>query len=134
MSLPPGGVDERSTLAMLRRVNASLRSQGELGSWLIATDAEIVGLCGFKELPKDGVVEIGFGIAASRRRRGHATRAVAALLTEASGNIAIDRLTAQTAICNVGSQRALQRNGFIQVGTRNSVKDGDLIIWARTVR
>jgi RimJ/RimL family protein N-acetyltransferase len=38
---------------------------------------EVVGMISFKGPPRGGVVEIGYGVAESRRGRGHATRAVA---------------------------------------------------------
>lgn len=119
---------------MLRRTTAKLRDRNVAGSWLIVASGEVVGLCGFKAVPDKGVAEIGYGIAASRRKQGHATRAVAALILQASRDPEIGALRAETAIANIASQRVLERNGFVKSGTRNDPEDGDLIVWSRSLR
>jgi len=134
LSLPPLGVDDPATLALLRLLATSRRAMRRRGTWLIVADGQIVGLCGFKELPEPGRVEIGFGIALTRRRRGYATQAVAQLLIEAATDPEIDEVTAQTAIDNSASQRALQKNGFVKAGTRDDPEDGKLIMWRRPAR
>jgi RimJ/RimL family protein N-acetyltransferase len=131
LSLPPDGVDDPVTLAMLRLKAASRRAGRRRGTWLIVADGQVVGLCGFKELPKHGSVEIGFGIARACRGRDHATQAVAQLLIEAAADPEIDEVTAQTATGNSASQRVLQKNGFMKVGTRDDPEDGELIMWRR---
>jgi len=134
LSLPPHGVDDPATLAMLRAMAASQRARRQRGTWLIVASSEVVGLCGFKDLPGHGSVEIGFGIARSCRGRGHATQALARLLVEAAANPEIDEVTAQTAIGNGASQRVLQNNGFVIAGTRSDPEDGELITWRRPAR
>ncbi|HEX4081088.1 MAG TPA: GNAT family N-acetyltransferase [Rhizomicrobium sp.] len=134
LSLPPHGVDDPATLAMLRTVAASQRARRQRGIWLIVADGQVVGLCGFKELRKRGSVEIGFGIARTCRGRGHATQAVARLLIEAAADPETGALTAQTAISNSASLHALQNNGFLKVGTRDDSEDGELIMWCRSAR
>jgi RimJ/RimL family protein N-acetyltransferase len=134
LALAPGGVDDPATIAMLRGMAAKLRTQYGGGHWLMVDDGEVVGLCGFKQVPKDGIAEIGYGVAASRRRRGHATRAVAAILNEVSNRDSVRRFTAETAIDNTASQRVLEHNGFTKSGTRNDPDDGELIVWHRSAR
>jgi len=74
LGLPPGGIDEAWVLRWLRR---NLASFGQPGNWLVVAEGEVVGLCSYKTAPSaDGAVEIGYGVAATRRRLGHATRAV----------------------------------------------------------
>jgi RimJ/RimL family protein N-acetyltransferase len=124
LRLPAGGVDQPGVLKYLRRL------AGALGSWLVIEDGEVAGLCGHKHAPTaDGAVEIGYGIAAARRGRGLATRAVAAMLDLAAEDPRIRALTAETAADNIASQRVLEKNGFIRVGTRVDPEDGALILW-----
>ncbi len=129
--VPPGGVDEPFVLEHVRGIAATLHAQGYTGGhWMVTADGEVVGLCGFKHVPSPaGEVEIGYGIAASRRRRGHATAAVAALLDAARRDPAVRAVMAQTAVANVASQRALEKNGFARIGTSHDPEDGELIVW-----
>ena len=102
---------------------------------MIVIDNEVVGLCGPKQAPdSDGTVEIGFGVASSRRGRGYATRAVAELINIASRDILLHRLRADTATANIASQRVLERNAFVRTGTRSDPEDGELIVWHRELK
>lgn len=107
-----------AVLAVLGDVAAELDRAGIVGSWLVEAAGEVVGLCGIKAVPAAGVVEIGYGIAPARRRRGHATRAVALLLAELGEGAAgpVRRVVAETVAGNVASARVLRRNGFAESG------------------
>jgi len=130
LRLPPGGVEARSILEMLRGMLANVRAVHGGGGWLIVANGEVVGLCSYKRpADADGMVEIGYGVAASRRRRGHATRAVALMLREAARDPLVKIITAETAVANVASHRALEANGFRKTGTRVDKEDGELIAW-----
>jgi len=130
LHLPDGGVDRPAILKYLRRVAEDLRTQHGPGSWLVVADGVVAGLCGYKHRPTaDGAVEIGYGIVASRRGQGLATRAVAEMRHLAAGDARIHRLTAETAADNVASQRVLTANGFAQAGSRIDPEDGPLILW-----
>jgi len=132
LRLAPGGVDARPVLEMLRGMMANVRAAHGGGGWLIVADGEVVGLCSYKRpADADGMVEIGYGIAASRRRRGHATRAVALLLQEAARDPLVKIVTAETAVAKVASHRALEANGFRKTGMRVDKEDGELILWRR---
>jgi len=134
LDLPQGGIDEAETLDIVRRMTKHLHRAGCFGSWMMVARGEVVGLCGYKQPPKDGVVEIGYGVAATRRCRGHATRAVAAVLDFAKADPTVKSVTAATAVANIASRRALERNGFVQTGTGNDPDDGDLIFWRHELR
>ena len=135
LRLPPGGVDDRSVIEWLQRLAARLRASNRVGVWMIVIDNEVVGLCGPKQAPdSDGTVEIGFGVASSRRGRGYATRAVAELINIASRDILVHRLRADTATANIASQRVLERNAFVRTGTRSDPEDGELIVWHRELK
>jgi RimJ/RimL family protein N-acetyltransferase len=135
LALPEGGVDHPAVLKYLRRTAANLHDHPGGGSWLVVDGGEVVGLCGYKRRPTpEGEVEIGYGIVASRRGRGLATAAVASMLERARQDPGIARLTAETAVDNIGSQRVLEKNGFDRAGRRTDPEDGVLILWQQAVR
>ncbi len=133
LARPPGGVDEPGVIAHVRHIAASLHRDGYAGgNWMMVADDEVVGLCGFKALPSgDGEIEIGYGVAASRRRRGHATAAVGAVIEAARNDPAIRTVIALTALGNVASQRVLDRNGFERVGVRVDDDESDVFLWRK---
>jgi len=134
LTLPPGGVDEPSTLELLRRMTGEMLRQYGHGTWLVIERNEVVGLCGYKKPPDDnGTVAIGYGIAASRRGRGLATCAVSELLRCAATEPMIRFMTAETSIDNLASQRVLIKTGFKPAGTRIDQEDGELIVWRRAI-
>lgn len=111
-----------------------VRAKHETGVWMMTADGEVVGLCGYKRpADADGAVEIGYGVAASRRRCGHATRAVALMLDQARADPLVLSVVAETALDNIPSQRALEANGFMRVGERTDAEDGELILWRYVV-
>lgn len=81
---------------------------------------QVIGGIGFHSLPHDGLVEVGYGIAAPSRRGGYATEALAALLADAWSHPDIRLVVAGTDVGNVASQRVLARAGFHHLG-----RDGD---------
>jgi RimJ/RimL family protein N-acetyltransferase len=135
LRLPPGGVDSRAIVHMLRDTAARVRAVHGGGTWIMIADSEAVGLCSYKQpADGDGMIEIGYGVAESRRRAGHATRAVAALLRETAADGLVRSVTAQTAVANIASQRVLTTNGFVQTGNRSDEEDGELILWRHVRR
>ncbi len=123
-----GGVAPVPVIELIRGVAA--RNRDALGgdvAWLVVADGEAVGMISFTR-PRDGQrPEIGYGIAASRQGRGHATGAVAALLSTLRARF--DGLTAETGVGNRPSQVVLERNGFVRTGERTDPEDGDLYLW-----
>jgi hypothetical protein len=131
---PEGGVDVPVVLKIVRRLTAKLHAAGCHASWLIVDQDEVVGLCSFKRPPDDALVaEIGYGIAASRRRKGYATIGVNLLISAVFNSRAAAQLSAETAIANIPSQRVLARNGFLICGARTDAEDGELLIWSRSL-
>jgi RimJ/RimL family protein N-acetyltransferase len=132
LTLPPGGVDSTSTLELLRKMTGKLLDQYGRGTWLVLEGTEVVGLCGFKQPPDEkGAVTIGYGIAASRRGRGLATRAVAELLKITTVEASIRVILAETSNANRASQRVLEKAGFEPFETRTDEEDGELVLWKR---
>jgi RimJ/RimL family protein N-acetyltransferase len=133
LRLPPGGVDDAAALTHVREMAKRVHAEGLPGTWMIVSGDEVVGLCGYHEAPKKGETEIGYSIAASRRRRGHATRAVEAMIAQArfDGLLA---LKAETSASNYASGRVLEKNGFVQTGTRLDAKDGEYLTWQKVLK
>ncbi|HET7334588.1 MAG TPA: GNAT family N-acetyltransferase [Rhizomicrobium sp.] len=130
LRLPPGGLETAETIARLRIYAAQLHESDCHGFWMIVDDGEIAGTVGYKHPPgKDHVVEIGYGLAESRRRLGHATRAVAALMAYAHDDPAVSCVVAKTHTDNVPSQKVLEKNGFENLGPYTDPVHGEVILW-----
>lgn len=132
LTLPPGGVDTPEVLAIVRQIVARMHAEHCRGAWMMISGDEVVGLCSYRRPPANGEVEIGYGVAASRRGLGHATRAVEALCAEAMA-AGVRVLCADTAIANPASGRVLAKNGFVSFGTRIDPDDGNVVIWRKAL-
>ncbi|MGH6909073.1 MAG: GNAT family N-acetyltransferase [Phenylobacterium sp.] len=132
LTLPDGPIETTAVLEMLRGLAGRVGATFRPSAWLIVEDDEVVGLCSVMSLKPGGEIEIGYGVAACRRDRGIATRAVAAVLDWARQDPRVSGIRADTATDNTPSQRVLERNGFQQVGQRVDPQDGQLICWRRS--
>ncbi|MDF0544533.1 GNAT family N-acetyltransferase [Sphingobium sp. H39-3-25] len=124
-------VAEAAVLNMLCDLAARIRADFAPASWLIVEEGELVGMCSITRPPCDGGVDIGYGIAPTRRGCGIAGRAIGEVVTWAVADPRVRRLTAETGTDNIASQRVLARNGFAVVGERVDDEDGPLICWQR---
>lgn len=118
-------------LAMLAPLADRIGLTFRPSAWMIVEHDEIVGLISPTQ-PLDAAdrsLRIGYGVAPSRQGKGVATRAVGDLAAWARGDERVDALTAETAVDNLASQKALSRNGFVVVGAREDHEDGPLILW-----
>lgn len=82
-------------------------------------DGLAIGDIGFHRPPKDGVVEIGFGLAESARGQGYATEAATELARWALAQPGVSQVITRTDPDNVGSQGVLTRSGFRHERTEN---------------
>lgn len=100
------------------RATATQGEQRPFGYYRITrlADGQAIGGLGFKGRPDDGCVEIGYGLAPSARGHGYAAEAVIALLAVAADH-GLSRVTADTTVDNIASQRTVIRAGFHLVGT-----------------
>jgi ribosomal-protein-alanine N-acetyltransferase len=73
---------------------------------------ELVGWGGFKGPPADGVIELGYEIAESRRGRGLATAATRAMLAEAFADEHVVTVIAHTLPERNASSHVLEKAGF----------------------
>ena len=91
-AMPPPFVAERS----LQQLSAGKPLVWCAPFYMVRNDdAAIVGSCGFKDMPKQGCVEIGYGVAPQARRQGMAGAAVAQLLALANASDEVREVLAQ---------------------------------------
>ena len=72
----------------------------------------ICGGMGFHGRPRERKVEIGYGLAASKRGLGYASEACTALVQVAFATGEVDYVDAETDVDNVASKAVLKRSGF----------------------
>lgn len=128
-ALPEGGLAPQEVLGLVRGLAVGVGSvvAGDV-AWLMIVDGEAVGLISLTKAGDPSRPEIGYGVAPSRQRRGHATAAVAALIALVGNRFA--GLVAETAVDNAASQGSLARNGFNVRGKRTDADDGPVLCWA----
>ena len=127
LSLPASGVDEPFVLNWIRR---TLAEMGPGTCWMMVDDGVVVGVCSLKSPAEaDGFIEIGYGVAPDRRRRGYATRATAEMIERAGRMPGIHGLWATTAAGNEPSQEVLSANGFAECGRAIHPEEGELVLW-----
>jgi RimJ/RimL family protein N-acetyltransferase len=134
LRLPDSALAPPEVLAMLRDLAAVIATVFEPAAWLVVDGDEAVGLLSVTRPPHEGELHIGYGVAPSREGRGIATRAVGELVDWARGDARVIRLTADTSVDNLGSQRVLESNGFTRIGEREDPEDGRLACWERRLR
>lgn len=99
----------------IRRATAGALSQDGAGT--PSLKAALVGTIGYFGPPStDGVVEIGYSVAASHRERGYATEMVRAMTARALGIQGVTSVVAEAHEFNVASLKVLERAGFVKVG------------------
>ncbi|MER6304517.1 GNAT family N-acetyltransferase [Streptomyces sp. NPDC001657] len=110
------------------RVIAGLLDQhpgwlGEHGHRLIIERASglVVGSIGLFWPPNEGVLEIGYGIVASRRGRGYAPEATRALTSFALTAPGVHTVVATVELSNPASVRVLEKAGFQHCSTEENV-------------
>jgi [ribosomal protein S5]-alanine N-acetyltransferase len=75
-----------------------------------------VGSLGFKGVPVDGEVEVGYGTAETCQGQGYMGEALAGLLDWANETGQCRKVVADAHVDNIASQRVLLKCGFSQVG------------------
>lgn len=131
MDLMPGaGWPDADVLDTLPRVLVNLAKvevPNGFQSWMVVdkTSRAIIGDAGFKGLDTlTGSVDLGYGIIASARGKGHAVAAAAALIDWAFTQPEVLKITASCAVSNAASIAVLSRLNF----KRLQIAD-DFIYW-----
>lgn len=93
---------------------------------------ELVGFCGFKDGPVNGVVEIAYFTLPRLEGRGHATAAASALVEIARSSSLVSKIIARTLREMNASTRVLRKCGFVHVGEVNDPEDGVVWQWERS--
>ena len=124
---PRGGLSVASGLAdpVLLQILRPLPA-----NWVAIAGDEVVAILSAKTPLDSDEVEIGYGVAESRRGRGIASAAIAALLAELR-ELGVHAAIAETSEDNGPSQRVLERNGFERSGGRIDDEDGPMQLWRR---
>jgi RimJ/RimL family protein N-acetyltransferase len=98
-------------------------------SWLPILDAEniLIGNCGYKGPPKDGMVEIGYEVAKLYRQQGFATEIALALIKNAFSHEPVHMVIAHTLAEENASVKVLRKCGFQFAEEIDDPEDG--LIW-----
>jgi [ribosomal protein S5]-alanine N-acetyltransferase len=109
---------------VLQRHAALTAELEHFGVWVMIerSTVTVVGDIGFHAPPADGVIEIGYSVVPSRRRRGYATEAARALVAWAAAQPDVRELVAGCDPANRASVATLERAGF----ERTEPADGEL--------
>jgi [ribosomal protein S5]-alanine N-acetyltransferase len=115
-----GDVDVAGVLA---REGVPSGPDADFGPRLVVerTTGETIGTAGFFGPPRDGVVEIGYGIVPSRQRRGYATEATHALIELALAQPGVSEIVAHAESANAASIRVLEKNALTYAGREGSL-------------
>ena len=138
MNLRPAGVADAEAFAALYSANRDFlapfdpirpddfytaegqraRLARSIGTYAILDADEVAGTLGISNVVLGAFcsANLGYWVDGTRNGRGLATRAVAAALEIAFGELGLHRLEAATLVENVGSQRVLEKNGFERIG------------------
>lgn len=98
---------------------ARRRARSDAGySYGIEVDATLVGTLTISDVIRGGFqsAHLGYWVSRPVNGRGVATRAVAAAVRLAFGELALHRLQAATLVRNAASQRVLEKNEFDRIG------------------
>ena len=109
--------------------------QGESWQWcapqllLDALNGAVLGAACYLNSSQDGAVVVGYGVAQEHQGYGIATAGLRQLVAQAFASGAVRAVTAETSPDNPASIRVLEKNGFVQVGTRMDEENGQLLQW-----
>jgi GNAT superfamily N-acetyltransferase len=123
--------DRRACVAYLRQlpVLGGPGRSSPFGYYQILLDGVVVGGIGFHGPPRDGLVEIGYGVVPAVRGRGVATSALRLILEVAAGFDDVRRVCGRTTPDNIASQKVMQGAGF-----RPSGRDPEFLHFETDIR
>ncbi|MEZ6137253.1 MAG: GNAT family protein [Pirellulaceae bacterium] len=113
-----------------RQMYESVRSVPPWIGYLAEVGGQIVGACGFKGPPTDGVVEIAYFTFPGYEDQGVATRMGKFLIEIARHANASICVIAQTLPERNASHRVLEKLHFTATGMKHHPTDGDVLEWS----
>lgn len=138
MNLRPAGVADAEAFAALFSANRDFlapfdpirpddfytvegqrtRLARSIGTYAILDGDEVAGTLGISNVVLGAFrsANLGYWVDGARNGRGLATRAVAAAIEIAFGELGLHRLEAGALVENIASQRVLEKNGFERIG------------------
>jgi [ribosomal protein S5]-alanine N-acetyltransferase len=100
-----------------------------IGYFVTLDGVEIIGAGGYKGKPKNGKVEIAYGIFKKYEGRGIGTEICRQLVALAVKTDPQTRVTARTLMTGEASMKILKKNGFVCLGVVYDEDDGDVFEW-----
>ena len=97
--------------------------------FLFVEGDRVVGSGGFRGIPSDGRVEIGYVVAPSCQGQGLATDSARLLAKMALEQPEVTEVYAETAVANTPSRRVVEKAGFRHIGQRDTESDGLVDCW-----
>jgi [ribosomal protein S5]-alanine N-acetyltransferase len=118
----------------LRRVRDAAAADPASAQWgtrffVVDEPRTLVGWGGFKGVPRDGAVELGYAIAPAWEGQGIATAAVRELVREAFAAPGVRTVLAHTLAGPNGSVRVVEKTGFVRDGEHTAEDAGPVWRW-----
>ena len=94
---------------------------------VLKEENRLIGSCGYKGEPRNGMVEIGYEVRASHRRKGLATEMATALISHAFEHEEVTKVQAHTLALENESCSILRKLGMEKVEELEDIDDG--LVW-----
>ncbi|HBL30144.1 MAG TPA: hypothetical protein DD490_25180 [Acidobacteria bacterium] len=100
-----------------QRIADLYRGRGEKFQWIVQVDGHPAGWITLVVSNwEHGLAEVGYALSSSYQGHGILTDALEILLDDLFHNTLLERVEARCAVENYGSQRVLEKNGFLREG------------------
>ncbi|HEY2739572.1 MAG TPA: GNAT family protein [Thermoanaerobaculia bacterium] len=100
-----------------QRIADLYRGRGEKFQWIVQADNQSAGWVTLVVSNwEHGLAEVGYALSTNYQSRGVMTEALQILLDDLFHNTLLERIEARCAVENLGSQRVLEKNNFVQEG------------------
>jgi [ribosomal protein S5]-alanine N-acetyltransferase len=100
-----------------QRIADLYRGRGEKFQWIVQVDGHAAGwLTLVVSNWEHGLAEVGYALSTAYQGRGIMTDSLQILLDDLFHNTLLERVEARCAVENYGSQRVLEKNGFLREG------------------
>ena len=100
-----------------QRIADLYRGRGEKFQWIVQVDSHPAGWITLVVSNwEHGLAEVGYALSTAYQGRGIMTDALQILLDDLFQNTLLERIEARCAVENHGSQRVLEKNGFLREG------------------